>query len=127
MSGVHRAIAARSQAFVGSVDQHPAPRRPLPLPTLRMAGVLGKAQRPPAIEFDFAPRKILRRAPLEKRKVIRPADPSRIVLKNSDALHYWMDQFGCTAEELGIAVWEVGDSADAVRHYFGKRRIERRV
>jgi Protein of unknown function (DUF3606) len=64
---------------------------------------------------------------LEKNKVFRPRDPSRIDLKNSDALHYWMDQFGCTAEELGIAVWDVGDNADAVRNYFRKRRNERRA
>ena len=64
---------------------------------------------------------------MEKSKVFGPADPDRIVLKNSDALGYWMAQFGCTAEELGIAVWEVGDNADAVRNYFGRRRSGRRV
>lgn len=48
----------------------------------------------------------------------RPQDASKISLTEDWEVRYWCKEFGCTANELKLAVIKVGHSAKAVRSYF---------
>jgi len=54
------------------------------------------------------------RAPRE-RKVVAIDGPDEV-------LRYWTTEFGCTPDELRLAVGAVGVSADDVRAYLAKQR-----
>jgi hypothetical protein len=63
----------------------------------------------------------------EWRRKMRPADSSPVNLTEPDAVRYWMNELGCTAEELRTAVREMGDRAGSIREYFRKRKPREKV
>lgn len=48
-----------------------------------------------------------------------PVDSERIDLNEDDELRYWTTRFGCSAEQLIVALQAVGVSAAAVCAYLG--------
>ncbi|HTF82143.1 MAG TPA: DUF3606 domain-containing protein, partial [Cytophagales bacterium] len=54
---------------------------------------------------------------LEKRG---PQDAARVSLNEPWEVRYWCDAFDCTEDELKDAISLRGNSADALKTYFGK-------
>lgn len=51
----------------------------------------------------------------------RPQDASRISMSEDYEVRYWTEKFGVSRDQLERAVNEVGNSADRVAEYLGKR------
>ncbi len=49
-----------------------------------------------------------------------PQDRSRIDVNEEWEVRYWCEKFGCTPDELRVAVDAVGVSVDDVKTYLGK-------
>lgn len=57
----------------------------------------------------------------DNKTIRQPLDGKRIDINDPKEVNNWTDILGCTKEELIDAVNNVGDSAEQVRVYLGKK------